>query len=137
MKNNSVHIGNHLYFENQKRWGTIPDDLSGVFYSRGTSAPNKNPDDCQTCFFILQYSAYSVRNLKIKQKWVGAFIELSDFRLLLRPHVQVKMETTHSWLHTQPRMQPPGHGLNSFVFVDSTGDRKSGQLPICINQMSI
>lgn len=55
MKNNSVHIGNHLYFENQKRWGTIPDDLSGVFYSRGTSVPNKNPDDCQTWFFFLLF----------------------------------------------------------------------------------
>lgn len=65
-ENNNVHIGNHLYFENQKRWGTKPDDLSEVFYSQGTSLPNKNPDDCQTCFyFILQYS---VINLKMKNE---------------------------------------------------------------------
>lgn len=117
MKNNSVHIGNHLYFENQKRWGAMPDDLPEVFYSRGTSIPNKNPDDCQTCFFFIsQYSAYSVRNLKIKQNGLvpslncqtsGCYFEHTG------PRVQVKMwKTTHSWLHTQPRMQLPGHGLN-------------------------
>lgn len=95
-KSNSVHIGNHLYCENQKRWGTIPDDLSEVFYSRGTSIPSKNPDDCQTFFFIiLQYSAYPVRNLKRKQNGLvpslncqtsGCYCEHTG------PHVQVKME---------------------------------------------
>lgn len=76
-----MHIGNQLYFENQKRWGKKPGiDLSLVLSSQEIIKTLMIVRPVFLCFFffILQYSAYCY----VKRNCVGSFIELSDFRLL-------------------------------------------------------
>lgn len=67
-------------FENKKRWGKKPDvNLSLVFSSRGTI---KTLMIVRPVLFLFCNILHIVKNVKIKPKRVGSFIELSDFRLL-------------------------------------------------------
>lgn len=77
-----MHIGNQLYFENQKRWGKKPGiDLSLVLSSQEII---KTLMIVRPGFFCVFFKFCNILHIviNVKRKCVGSFIELSDFRLL-------------------------------------------------------
>lgn len=86
-QNNNVHIGNHLYSENQRKRGKETQQWYFKTVCQPGNSPynslQKNPDDCQIFFAILLHILLKTWKRKKKKIWiVGSFIDLLDFDLL-------------------------------------------------------